>query len=56
MSEKPFSQACENNQQAIFAILERVFAKAQHVLEIGSGTGQHRLLCTAFTSPNLADQ
>lgn len=41
MLEKPFSQACENNQQAIFAILEKVFAQAQHVLEIGSGTGQH---------------
>lgn len=49
MSEKPFSQACENNQQAIFAILERVFAKAQHVLEIGSGTGQH----AAYFAPRL---
>ena len=49
MSEKPFSQACENNQQAIFAVLERVFAKAQHVLEIGSGTGQH----AAYFAPRL---
>ena len=49
MLEKPFSQACENNQQAIFAVLERVFAKAQHVLEIGSGTGQH----AAYFAPRL---
>lgn len=49
MSEKPFSQACENNQQAIFAVLERVFAKAQHVLEIGSGTGQHAV----YLAPRL---
>lgn len=49
MSEKPFSQACENNQQAIFAVLERVFAKAQQVLEIGSGTGQH----AAYFAPRL---
>ena len=49
MSEKPFSQACENNQQAIFAILERVFAEAQQVLEIGSGTGQH----ASYFAPRL---
>ncbi len=49
MSEKPFSQACDNNQQAIFAILERVFAEAQTVLEIGSGTGQH----ASYFAPRL---
>ncbi len=49
MLEKPFSQACENNQQAIFTILERVFAQAQTVLEIGSGTGQH----AAYFAPRL---
>jgi len=49
MSEKPFSQACDNNQQAIFAILERVFAQAQQVLEIGSGTGQH----ASYFAPRL---
>ena len=49
MLEKPFSQACENNQQAIFAIIESVFAKAQHVLEIGSGTGQH----ASYFAPRL---
>ena len=49
MSEKPFSQACDNNQQAIFVILERVFAQAQQVLEIGSGTGQH----ASYFAPRL---
>lgn len=38
---KPFSQACENNKQPILKILTRAFAKQKHVLEIGSGTGQH---------------
>lgn len=39
--QKPFSQACENNKQPILAVLRDVFATVDHVLEIGSGTGQH---------------
>lgn len=38
---KPYSQACENNKEPILAVLEKAFAQASHVLEIGSGTGQH---------------
>ncbi|MBY6188454.1 DUF938 domain-containing protein [Marinobacter hydrocarbonoclasticus] len=38
---KPFSQACENNQTPILNHLTREFETARHVLEIGSGTGQH---------------
>jgi cyclopropane fatty-acyl-phospholipid synthase-like methyltransferase len=38
---KPFSQACENNKQSILNILTRALVKQKHVLEIGSGTGQH---------------
>ncbi|WP_019028221.1 DUF938 domain-containing protein [Colwellia piezophila] len=38
---KPFSQACENNKQPILNVLTTVFNNSQHVLEIGSGTGQH---------------
>jgi hypothetical protein len=38
---KPFSQACENNKKPILDILTNVFSKTKHVLEIGSGTGQH---------------
>jgi SAM-dependent methyltransferase len=38
---KPFSQACANNQGVIGDILQRVFATKSRALEIGSGTGQH---------------
>ncbi len=37
----PFSQACENNQAPILAVLAQAFADRRRVLEIGSGTGQH---------------
>ncbi len=42
--DKPFSQACENNKRPILASLRQHFGPASgvaHVLEIGSGTGQH---------------
>ena len=38
---KPYSEACERNQDPILAILEQTFADRRKVLEIGSGTGQH---------------
>ena len=38
---KPFSQACENNKRPILDILTKVYSSSEHVLEIGSGTGQH---------------
>ncbi len=38
---KPFSEACENNQAPILAILREAFSAVHSVLEIGSGTGQH---------------
>lgn len=38
---KPFSQACENNKQPILNVLHRILKNQKHVLEIGSGTGQH---------------
>jgi cyclopropane fatty-acyl-phospholipid synthase-like methyltransferase len=38
---KQFSSACERNQEPILAILRDVFATRRHILEIGSGTGQH---------------
>ncbi len=41
MQHKPFSPACERNQDAILAVLRAQFADRTHVLEIGSGTGQH---------------
>lgn len=45
----PFSQACENNQAAIFAILKTALQASRHVLEIGSGTGQH----SVYFAPRL---
>lgn len=41
MVEKPCSPACERNRDPILAVLRRHFAASRHVLEIGSGTGQH---------------
>lgn len=38
---KPFSPACERNQDAILAVLRDRFADRRRVLEVGSGTGQH---------------
>ena len=40
-TDKPFSQACENNKRPIVHILSRVFLKPMTIWEIGSGTGQH---------------
>lgn len=37
----PFSEACERNKRPILDVLLRAFADRRHVLEIGSGTGQH---------------
>ena len=37
----PYSDACERNKDPILAILRAAFADCTHVLEIGSGTGQH---------------
>jgi cyclopropane fatty-acyl-phospholipid synthase-like methyltransferase len=39
--DKPFSQACENNKAPILAILAPLLRNKTHLLEIGSGTGQH---------------
>ncbi|MBC7990285.1 MAG: DUF938 domain-containing protein [Luteimonas sp.] len=40
-SEKPFSPASERNRDPILEVLLVHFAGRRHVLEIGSGTGQH---------------
>lgn len=37
----PFSEACERNKDPILGVLRGAFAGCTHVLEIGSGTGQH---------------
>jgi hypothetical protein len=41
VTEKPFSPSCERNREPILAVLCERFADRRHVLEIGSGTGQH---------------
>lgn len=41
MNGKPFSAASERNRDPILGVLRRYFADRRHVLEIGSGTGQH---------------
>jgi cyclopropane fatty-acyl-phospholipid synthase-like methyltransferase len=38
---KQYSEACEQNREPILGVLRETFAEARHVLEIGSGTGQH---------------
>ena len=38
---KPFSEACEENKQPILDVLQEHLRDRRHVLEIGSGTGQH---------------
>ena len=45
----PFSQACENNKQPILSVLQKVLKDSLHVLEIGSGTGQH----SVYFAPRL---
>ena len=39
--EKPHSPSCERNRGPILDVLRKHFAGRRHVLEIGSGTGQH---------------
>lgn len=41
VTDLPFSQACENNKRPILEVLRRHLQGPRHVLEIGSGTGQH---------------
>ena len=45
--QAPFSQACENNKAPILAVLTQAFSLNRHVLEIGSGTGQHAVYFAA---------
>jgi len=37
----PFSEACERNKEPILDVLREAFSGCTHVLEVGSGTGQH---------------
>ena len=55
MTDKPFSQACENNKHPILEKLREVFVAPGTVLEIGTGTGQHAV-CFAAALPHLVWQ
>ena len=39
--QKPFSESCVQNQQPILDVLLPLLKDKKHLLEIGSGTGQH---------------
>lgn len=52
---KRFSPSCERNQQPILDRLLQHFASVQHVLEIGSGTGQHAVFFAKYL-PHLVWQ
>jgi len=41
MTDKPNAPACERNRDPILDVLRVALADRRHVLEIGSGTGQH---------------
>ena len=45
----PFSQACENNKAPILEVLQKELQEHTHVLEVGSGTGQH----SVYFAPRL---
>ena len=49
MHNKPFSEACERNSYPILHVIEPLLKGAHHLLEIGSGTGQHAV----FFAENL---
>lgn len=38
---KPFAESCAENREPIFSVLRTLLADRHHLLEIGSGTGQH---------------
>lgn len=50
-SQRPFSQACENNKRPILKVLQQYCQTPGTLLEIGAGTGQH----AAWLSAQLRD-
>jgi cyclopropane fatty-acyl-phospholipid synthase-like methyltransferase len=44
---KPYAEACDRNREPILEVLQRYFADRRHVLEVGSGTGQHAVYFAA---------
>lgn len=52
MLNKPYSESCEQNKKPILAVIEPILTGKSHVLEIGSGTGQHAV-CFAGKMPHI---
>lgn len=38
---KPHAESCDQNRSPIFAVIQPLLQTSKHLLEIGSGTGQH---------------
>ncbi|MEA3412005.1 MAG: DUF938 domain-containing protein [Pseudomonadota bacterium] len=51
-TNKPFSEACEQNKLPILEVIGPTFAETESVLEVGSGTGQHAVFFAA-SMPHL---
>ena len=49
---KPYAESCVQNQAEICSVLQSLLCESKHVLEIGSGTGQHAVYF-ADRMPNL---
>jgi len=49
-TDLPFSQASENNKQAILDVLKSHLSDGDKVLEIGGGTGQHAVFFAEYFS------
>jgi len=49
MQNKPYSESCDQNRNAILSVIQPLLLNSRSVLEIGSGTGQH----AAFFSENM---
>ena len=46
---KPFSPSCERNRGPLLEVLSKYLADRRHLLEVGSGTGQH----AAYLAPEF---
>lgn len=48
VTDKPYSESCDQNREPILAVLSELFIEPGLVLEIGSGTGQHAAWMPGF--------
>jgi hypothetical protein len=44
---KPYAESCDENRDPILAVLAPLLADCRHLLEVGSGTGQHAVYFAA---------